>query len=49
MVENREGKESGGYCEYIPKYNSPFIYICLWNNLQPKLNMLKYKKNIKYS
>ncbi|GCD10278.1 M3 family oligoendopeptidase [Clostridium tagluense] len=25
-VENREGKEGGGYCEYIPKYKSPFIY-----------------------
>ncbi|WBW96402.1 M3 family metallopeptidase [Oceanirhabdus sp. W0125-5] len=25
-VEKREGKEEGGFCEYIPKYNSPFIY-----------------------
>lgn len=25
-VENREGKEGGGYCEYIPKYKAPFIY-----------------------
>ncbi|MCM1989005.1 M3 family oligoendopeptidase [Oceanirhabdus seepicola] len=25
-VENREGKEEGGFCEYIPKYKAPFIY-----------------------
>jgi M3 family oligoendopeptidase len=25
-VEDREGKEGGGYCEYIPKYKAPFIY-----------------------
>lgn len=25
-VEAKKGKESGGYCAYIPEYNSPFIF-----------------------
>ncbi len=25
-IEKREGKEEGGFCEYIPKYKAPFIY-----------------------
>ncbi len=25
-VEKRDGKEEGGFCEYIPKYKAPFIY-----------------------
>lgn len=25
-VEKREGKEEGGFCEFIPKYKAPFIY-----------------------
>ncbi|WP_460271901.1 M3 family oligoendopeptidase, partial [Clostridium sp. CTA-19] len=25
-IEKREGKESGGFCEYIPKYKAPFIF-----------------------
>ena len=25
-LDSKEGKQAGGYCTYIPKYESPFIF-----------------------
>lgn len=33
-IEKREGKDEGGFCEYIPKYAAPFIYCVYRGNIE---------------
>lgn len=41
-IEKRNGKDEGGFCEYIPKYSAPFIY-CVYKGTIEDFNVFTHE------